>query len=36
MALMQAIEVRGVTLHAAYIRVDRITGGKYAGFNAGV
>jgi len=36
MALMQAIEVRGVTLPAAYIRVDRITGGKYAGFNAEV
>lgn len=36
MALMQAVEVRGVTLPAAYIRVDRLTGGKYSGFNAEV
>ncbi len=34
MAITKSIEVRGVVLPAAYIRLDRITGGKYAGFQA--
>lgn len=36
MALSQLISFRGVTIPSAYIRVDRITGGKYSGFNAEV
>lgn len=33
MAITKSIEVRGVVLPSAYIRLDRITGGKHAGFN---
>ena len=34
MAITQSLLVRGVVLPAAYIRIDRLTGGKYAGFQA--
>ena len=34
MAITQYLTVRGILLPEAYIRIDRLTGGKYAGFQA--
>jgi len=36
MAITQSLTVRGIVLPEAYIRIDRLTGGKYAGFQAEV
>lgn len=34
MAITKSISLRGITIPAAYIRIDRIMGGKYSGFSA--
>jgi hypothetical protein len=34
MAITQSLTVRGILLPEAYIRIDRLTGGKAAGFQA--
>jgi hypothetical protein len=34
MAITKSILLRGITVPDAYIRVDRIMGGKYSGFQA--
>ena len=34
MAITKTISLRGITIPDAYIRVDRIMGGKYSGFQA--
>lgn len=34
MAITKSVSFRGITLPNAYMRVDRIMGGKYSGFQA--
>ncbi|MEF8746647.1 MAG: hypothetical protein V5B31_02060 [Candidatus Accumulibacter propinquus] len=34
MAITKSISLRGITIPGAYIRIDRIMGGKYSGFQA--
>ena len=34
MAITKSFSLRGITVPNAYIRVDRIMGGKYSGFQA--
>ena len=34
MAITKSISLRGITIPGAYIRIDRIMGGKYSGVQA--